>query len=65
MEGGRGGFSSWIRFGEIGLSQLLERVELFCMEEKGFLGPLEWEEEGRRFKLQCHSNGAGRFIQCS
>lgn len=65
MEGGRGGFSSWIRFGEISLSRLLERVELFCMEEKGFLGPLKWEEEGRRFKLQCHSNGDGRFIQCS
>lgn len=32
---------------------------------KGFLGPLEWEEGRRRFKLQCRSNGAGRFIQCS
>ena len=39
------------------MSQLLERVKRCSREEKGFLGPLEWGEVGRRFKLQ--------FIQCS
>lgn len=40
VERGRG-FSNWIRFGEFSLSRLLERVELCCREEKGFLGPSE------------------------
>ena len=44
-------FSSWIRFGEFRLSRPLERVELCC-----------WEEGGRRFRLQCFSNGVGRFL---
>ena len=44
------------------MSQLLERVEQCSREEKGFVGPLEWGEVGRRFKLQFCSNGTGSLF---
>ena len=64
IERGRN-FSSWIRFGERGLSLLLEGVEEYCQKEN--LKDLKnyWVEGGRSYKLHLHSNEVGRYLLCS
>ena len=59
------GFSSWIKFGEKSLSYLLEGVEDWCRGESSSRCLKVWEERGRKFRLECHSNEAGRFLLCS
>lgn len=47
------------------LHRLLARVES-CYKDEDLVGrSSEWEEEGRKFKLECRSNKAGRFLFCS
>ena len=58
------GFSSWIRFGERSLSYLLEGVEAWCRGESSSRCLKVWEDGGRKFRLECQSNEAGRFILC-
>ena len=59
------GFSSWIRFGEKSLSLLLEGVEAWCRGGSNLRHLKVWEEGGRKFRLDCRSNVAGRFLHCS
>ena len=59
------GFSSCIRFGEKSLSLLLEGVEAWCREESNLRRLKVWDEEGRKFKLECRFNVAERFLLCS
>ena len=59
------GFSSWIKFGEKTLSYLLEGVEDWCRGESSSRCLKVWEEGGRKFRLECHSNETGRFLLCS
>ncbi|RVW28783.1 hypothetical protein CK203_089253 [Vitis vinifera] len=59
------GLSSWIRFGEKGLSLLLEGVEVWCKGESNSRLLKVWDEETRKFRLECRSNVAGRFLLCS
>ena len=58
-------FSSWIRFGERGLSVLLEGVEACCQKEGLKVFNNSWLEGGRSYKLQLRSNEAGRYLFCS
>ena len=59
------GFTSWIRFGSSSLCWLLEGVEANCMGEFGQRFVKSWEDGGRKFKLECRANEAGRFLLCS
>ena len=59
------GLSSWIRFGEKGLSLLLEGVEAWCRGESNSKLLKVWDEGARKFRLECRSNVAGRFLLCS
>ncbi|KAL6329246.1 hypothetical protein AAG906_014858 [Vitis piasezkii] len=59
------GLPSWIRFGERSLSYLLEGVEAWCKGESSSRCLKVWEDGGRKFKLQCRSNEASRFLLCS
>ncbi|RVX01039.1 hypothetical protein CK203_022861 [Vitis vinifera] len=56
------GFSSWIRFGEKSLSLLLEGVEAWCRGESNSRRLKVWDEGGRKFRLECRSNVARRFL---
>lgn len=67
------GLSAWIRFGEVSLGRLLERVEACCREllegveaccrEEGALRwNTVWEDGGRRFRLERCANGVRRCI---
>ena len=58
------GFSSLIRFGEFSLRNLLDGVEACCRDEAGKRCSKVWVENGREFRLEHHSNRAGRFIHC-
>ncbi|KAL6330424.1 hypothetical protein AAG906_040354 [Vitis piasezkii] len=58
-------FWTCIRFGESGLSLLLQGVE-FCIQKRDRkVFSNSWVEGERSFKLQLHSNEAGRFLLCS
>ena len=58
------GLSLWIRFGKSSLRCLLEGVEV-CYREESFEREVRsWEEEGRKFRLERHTNEAERFILC-
>ena len=57
-------FSTWIRFGERGLSLLLEGVEERCQKESLKEFKNSWVEGGRSYKLQLHNNEAGRYLLC-
>ena len=59
------GVSWWIRFGERSLCCLLEGVEACCRGEDEKLCNKGWVEDGREFRLELRSNGAGRLILCS
>ncbi|RVX00178.1 hypothetical protein CK203_026678 [Vitis vinifera] len=59
------GFTSWIRFGESSLGWLLEGVETSCRGEGGQRFVKRWEDGGRKFRLECRTNDAGRFLLCS
>ena len=59
------GFTSWIRFGESNLGCLLEGVEASCRGERGQSSVKRWEDGGRKFRLECRTNDAGRFLLCS
>ncbi|RVW26082.1 hypothetical protein CK203_112550 [Vitis vinifera] len=59
------GLSSWIKFGEKSLSSLLEGVEEWCREESSSRSLRAWEEGGRKYRLECRSNAAGRYLLCS
>ena len=59
------GLSSWIRFGEKGLSLLLEGVEVWCKGESNSRLLKVWDEETRKFRLERRSNVAGIFLLCS
>ena len=63
-ERGRG-FSSWIRFGDLSFRCLLKGVEFCCRDEVLARWNKSWEEGGRKFKLERHSNEAGRFLFCA
>ena len=56
------GFSSWIRFGERGLSWLLEWVEDCC--EVKFREPFRrlWNKGGKGYKLELRCNKTERFL---
>ena len=58
-------YSSWIRFGELGLSPLLEEVELCCWGVGGKPFSKERLEGERIYMLECRCNEVGRFILCS
>ncbi|RVW82379.1 hypothetical protein CK203_045100 [Vitis vinifera] len=58
------GLSLWIRFGKSSLRCLLEGVEVCCREESFEREVRSWEEEGRKFRLERHTNEAERFILC-
>ena len=64
MERSRG-FTLWIRFGSISLCCLLEIVEACCRDEFAQRFVKSWENRGRKFKLECRANEAGRFLLCS
>ena len=59
------GSSSWIRFRNVSLSQLLEGLEACSNKVDGKEFCKVWKEGGRAFKMESRSNGARRFIQCS
>lgn len=55
------GLSTWIRFGDVSLRRLLARMES-CYKDEDLVGrSSEWEEEGKKSKLECRSNKAGSF----
>ena len=56
------GLSSWIWFGDLSLRNLLEGFEECCREEKEGRLVKVWEEERRKFRLDRHVNGVGRFV---
>ena len=56
------GITSWIRFGEVSLSWLLDGVEACCRDNGNRRWVLDWEEGGRKYRLEQHSNEAGRFL---
>ena len=58
-------FSTWIRFGERGLSLLLQGVEFGIQKGDRKVFSNSWVEGERSFKLQLCSNEAGRFHLCS
>ena len=64
MENGRG-LLAWIRFGDLSLRCLLEGVEACCKDESLERWSNDWEEGGRRFKLEHRANGVGSFLFCS
>ncbi|RVW88495.1 hypothetical protein CK203_043836 [Vitis vinifera] len=59
------GFSSWIKFGEKSFSFLLEGVEDWCRGESSSRRLKVWEEGGRKYRLECRSNEAGRYLLSS
>lgn len=63
VERGRG-FSVWIRFGDQSLRSLLKGVKVYCRDDELRRWNNVWEENGRKFNLECRANGAGRFILC-
>ena len=63
MERSRG-LSSWIRFGVTSLRKFLEGLEECCRKERKRSLAKVWEEEGRKFKVERHENGAERYILC-
>ena len=58
-------FFDWIRFGDLSLQLLLERVEDYCKDKDLERWNKDWVEGGRRFKLERHSNEVGKFLLCS
>ncbi|RVW83895.1 hypothetical protein CK203_042030 [Vitis vinifera] len=58
------GISSWIQLGEVSLRCLLDGVEAYCREIDNRSWVLGWEEGGRKYSVERHSNEAGRFILC-
>ena len=59
------GLTSWIRFGDASLISLLDGVEACCRGSDDRSWSLVWEERGRKYRLECRSNKAGRFFLCS
>ena len=59
------GFSTCIRFKELSLRYSLEGVGFFCRDKELRRWSKVWEERGRKFKLERHSNGEGRFLTSS
>ncbi|RVW91099.1 hypothetical protein CK203_039965 [Vitis vinifera] len=53
------GITSWIRFGEVSLSWLLDGVEACCRDNGNRRWVLDWEEGGRKYRLEQYSNEAG------
>ena len=58
----RKGFVSWIRFGEVGLKNLLLRVETVCKEESNVKRVFEWRENGRAYRMDNRENEARCFL---
>ena len=56
------GTTSWIRFGEVSLSRLLDGVEAFYRDNGNRRWVLDWEEGGGKYRLERHSNEVGRFL---
>ena len=56
------GITSWIRFGEVSLSRLLDGVEAFYRDNGNRRWVLAWEEGGGKYRLERHSNEVGRFV---
>ena len=59
------GFSSWMKFGVKSFSFLLEGVEDWCRGESSSRRLKVLEEGGRKYRLECRSNDAGRYLLCS
>ena len=57
------GVTSWVRFGESSLQRLLLGIEDCISRNQDWFA--NWEEEGRRYKLERRSNNAGNFLYCS
>ncbi|RVW18248.1 hypothetical protein CK203_109313 [Vitis vinifera] len=55
------GCSSWIRFGEVSLRNLLKGVEACCREES-LVCNKAWRKNGRAFKLERCANEDGRLF---
>ncbi|RVX21489.1 hypothetical protein CK203_002068 [Vitis vinifera] len=63
-EASRGGkrTTSWVRFGEVSLSCLLDGVEACCGDNGNRRWVLDWR---RKCRLERRLNEAGRFLLCS
>ena len=59
----RRGAVSWIRFGGEGLRHLLGGIEMCCKNVLDGRWSSIWTENGRKYKLSCHTNAAGRFFR--
>ena len=59
------GCSSWIHFRHVSLECLLQGVEECCRVEIPRSFANNWEEEGRKYRLEQHTNGANCFLLCS
>ena len=55
---------SWVRFDKEGLRNLLKGIETYNKKGGTTKGFLEWKENGRLYKLECHKNEAGKFLRC-
>ncbi|RVW35891.1 hypothetical protein CK203_084605 [Vitis vinifera] len=49
----------------LSLCCLMEGVEACCKGEFAKRFVKSWEDGGRKFRLECHANEAGKFILCS
>ena len=59
------GITSWIRFGEEEMKNLLVGVEECCKDFAPARRSFVWRENGRIFRLECRENNARRFLLCS
>ena len=59
------GATSWVRFGDSSLQHLILGIEDCDKISRNQDWFANWEEEGRRYKLERRSNNAGNFLYCS
>ena len=55
---------SWIRYLGEGLFNLLDGVEICCKEGGTSKKSVEWEENGRFYKMETSKNDAGKYLLC-
>ena len=59
------GVTSWNKFVDASLQCLLGGVEAYCRDNGDRKWALNWEERGRKYRLEHCSNKVGRFLLCS
>ena len=59
------GVTSWIKFGDASLRCLLGGVEAYCRDNGDRKWALNWENGGRKYRLERRSNEVVRFLLCS